>query len=105
MDDIVITSNDQDGIRKLKQHLFIHFQTKDLGKVKYLLGIEIAQSKSGVVMCQRKYVLNILEEIGMLDCKLRGVYSISTFNDFYRLFLSDRLSWILMDFDGFIQSS
>ena len=29
--------------------------------------------------------------------KLRGVYSISTFNDFYRLFLSDRLSWILMD--------
>ena len=35
----------------------------------------------------------------------RGVYSISTFNDFYRLFLSDRLSWILMDFDGFIQSS
>ena len=36
---------------------------------------------------------------------LRGVYSISTFNDFYRLFLSDRLSWILMDFDGFIQSS
>ena len=36
---------------------------------------------------------------------LRGVYSISTFNDFYRLFLSDRLSWIFMDFDGFIQSS
>ena len=29
--------------------------------------------------------------------KFRGVYSISTFNDFYRLFLSDRLSWILMD--------
>ena len=29
--------------------------------------------------------------------KLKGVYSISTFNDFYRLFLSDRLSWILMD--------
>ena len=40
-----------------------------------------------------------------LSMTLRGVYSISTFNDFYRLFLSDRLSWILMDFDGFIQSS
>ena len=69
VDDIVITSNDQDGIRRLKQHLFNHFQTKNLGKLKYFLGIEIAQSNSGVVMSQKKYVLDILEEIGMLDCK------------------------------------
>ena len=33
------------------------------------MGIEIAQSKSGVVMNQRKYALEILEETGMLDCK------------------------------------
>ncbi|RVW86509.1 Retrovirus-related Pol polyprotein from transposon RE2 [Vitis vinifera] len=42
VDDIVITGSDQDGIQKLKQHLFTHFQTKDLGKLKYFLGIEIA---------------------------------------------------------------
>ena len=66
---IVITSNDQDGIQKLKQHLFTHFQTKDLGKLKYFLGIEIAQSSSGVVLSQRKYALDILEETGILDCK------------------------------------
>ncbi|RVW47659.1 Retrovirus-related Pol polyprotein from transposon TNT 1-94 [Vitis vinifera] len=47
VDDIVITGSDQDGIQKLKQHLFTHFQTKDLGKLKYFLGIEIAQSSSG----------------------------------------------------------
>ena len=41
-DDIVITSNDQDGIQRLKQHLFSHFQTKDMGKLKYFMGIEIA---------------------------------------------------------------
>ena len=69
VDDIVITGSGHDGIRKLKQHLFSHFQRKDLGKLKYFLGIEIAQSNSGVVMSQRKYVLDILEEIGMLDCK------------------------------------
>ncbi|RVW44641.1 Retrovirus-related Pol polyprotein from transposon RE1 [Vitis vinifera] len=69
VDDIVITDNDQDGIQKLKQHLFTHFQTKDLGKLKYFLGIEIAQSSSGVVLSQRKYALDILEETGMLDCK------------------------------------
>ncbi|RVX23604.1 Retrovirus-related Pol polyprotein from transposon TNT 1-94 [Vitis vinifera] len=43
--------------------------TKDLGKLKYFLGIEIAQSSSGVVLSQSKYALDILEEIGMLDCK------------------------------------
>ena len=69
VDGIVITDNDQDGIRRLKEHLFSHFQTKDLGKLKYFMGIEITQSKSGVVMNQRMYALEILEETGMLDCK------------------------------------
>ena len=69
MDDIIITGNDQDGIQKLKQHLFTHFQTKDLEKLKYFLGIEIAQSSFGVVLSQWKYALDILEETGMLDYK------------------------------------
>ena len=41
VDDIIITGSDQDGIQKLKQHLFSHFQTKDLGKLKYFLGLEV----------------------------------------------------------------
>ena len=65
MDDIVITGSDQDDIQKLKQHLFTHFQTKNLGKLKYFMGIEIAQSSSGVVLSQRKYALDIFEETGM----------------------------------------
>jgi len=36
----------------------------------YFLGIEVAQSKIGIAITQRKYVLDILEEIGMLDYKL-----------------------------------
>ena len=69
VDTIVITSSDHNGIRKLKQHLFNHFQTKDLGKLKYFMGIEITQFNSDVVISQRKYVFDILEDIGMLDCK------------------------------------
>ena len=34
------------------------------------MGIEITQSNFDVGMSQRKYVLDILEETGMLDCKL-----------------------------------
>ena len=69
VDDIVITGSDQEGIQRLKQHIFNHFQTKDLGKLKYFLGLEIAQSSSGVVMSQRKYALDVLEETCMLECK------------------------------------
>ena len=69
VDDIVITGTDQDGTQKLKQHLFNHFQTKYLGKLKYFLGIEVAQSNSRVVISQRKYTLDILTNTGMLDCK------------------------------------
>ena len=69
LDDIVITGNDQDGIQRMKQHLFSHFQTKDLGKLKYFVGIRITESKSSVIMSHRKYVLEILEETSMLDCK------------------------------------
>jgi hypothetical protein len=69
VDDIVITGDDHDGIAGLKQHLVQHFQVKDLGRLRYFLGIEVAQSKAGVSISQRKYALDILEETGMLDCK------------------------------------
>jgi hypothetical protein len=69
VDDIVITSNDQEDIKDLKQHLFNHYHTKDLGRLRYILGIEVAQSQAGIAISLRKYVLDILEETRMLDCK------------------------------------
>ena len=69
VDDIVITGSDQDGIKKLKQHLFSHFHIKDLGKLKYFLGNEVAQSNSEVVISQRKYTFDILADTVMLDYK------------------------------------
>ena len=72
VDDIVITGNDHLEISQVKQHLFKHFKIKDLGKLKYFLGIEVAQSKDGIIISQRKYAMNILEETGMLNSKTVG---------------------------------
>ena len=33
------------------------------------LGIEVARSKSGIFLSQRKYVFDLLTETSMLDCK------------------------------------
>ena len=69
VDDIVITSSDSHGIMEVKQHLCHHFQTKDLDKLRYFLGIEVVQSKDGIVLSQRKYAMDILKETSLFGAK------------------------------------
>lgn len=42
VDDIIVTRNDALKICQLKTHLDSEFRIKDLGKLKYFLGIEVA---------------------------------------------------------------
>ena len=42
---------------------------KDLGKLKFSLGIEFARSKKGIVMSQRKYALELVAEMGLSGTK------------------------------------
>lgn len=42
---------------------------KDLGKVKYVFGIEVAHGVSNMFLTQRNYALDIIDEMGMLGCK------------------------------------
>ncbi|KAL0548965.1 hypothetical protein IC582_013444 [Cucumis melo] len=44
-------------------------EIKDLGNLKYFLGIEVTRFKEGISVSQRKYTLDLLTEIGMLGCR------------------------------------
>ena len=57
VDDLLITGNDYALIQETKQILHLHFKIKDLGELRYFLGIEFFQSEQGIVMNQRKYAL------------------------------------------------
>ncbi|WVZ82885.1 hypothetical protein U9M48_030093 [Paspalum notatum var. saurae] len=69
VDDIIITGDDEAEINRLKEDLSKVFEVKDLGQLKYFLGIEIARSTKGIFLSQRKYVLDLLSETGMLGCR------------------------------------
>ena len=69
VDDIILTGDDSAELKKLKERLVDEFEIKDLGALKYFLGMEFAKSKEGIFVNQRKYVLDLLGETGMLGCK------------------------------------
>ncbi|GJQ93956.1 putative RNA-directed DNA polymerase [Tanacetum coccineum] len=72
VDDIIVTGNNIDEINKFKQFLSSKFLIKDLGKLKYFLGIEVVDIPEGICLTQRKYCTELLSEFGMLACKPCG---------------------------------
>ncbi|KAK8918257.1 hypothetical protein KSP39_PZI021090 [Platanthera zijinensis] len=65
VDDIAITGSDLEEIVNLKSLLFAEFEVKNLGKLRYFLGIEVTRSDQGIFISQRKYVLDLLQETRM----------------------------------------
>ncbi|KAL0641288.1 hypothetical protein Bca4012_103020 [Brassica carinata] len=56
--------SDKEGIIATKEFIKSMFEIKDLGEMKYFLGIEICRSKEGLFMSQRKYTLDLLKGAG-----------------------------------------
>ncbi|RVW13599.1 Retrovirus-related Pol polyprotein from transposon RE1 [Vitis vinifera] len=68
--DIILTTDDIVEMERLKKSLAAEFEIKDLSPLRYFLGMEVARNRSDISISQRKYILDLLEEIGMLRCKL-----------------------------------
>ena len=69
VDDVLITGINEVDILHVKRFLNSVFRIKDLGYAKYFLGLEIARSPKGMFLHQRKYVLDILTDVGLLHAK------------------------------------
>lgn len=67
--DIILTGDDFEELARLNQKLAESFEVKDLGTLKYFLGMEFTRSREGIFVNQRKYVLDLLKETGQLGCK------------------------------------
>ncbi|KAI3754366.1 hypothetical protein L1987_54148 [Smallanthus sonchifolius] len=69
VDDVIMVGDDINKIRDTKAELHRRFTIKDLGTLKYFLGIEVARTKDGIVLSQRKYTLDILRDMGLEGCR------------------------------------
>ncbi|GJS71431.1 ribonuclease H-like domain-containing protein [Tanacetum coccineum] len=70
VDDIINTGNSLSEIEKFNVFLKTKFMIKDFGNLKYFLRIKVIDTSQGISLDQRKYVLDLLSEYGMLACKL-----------------------------------
>ncbi|RVW46449.1 Retrovirus-related Pol polyprotein from transposon RE2 [Vitis vinifera] len=48
VDDIILSGNAMEELQKLKKYLSEEFEVKDLGNLKYFLGMEVARSRKGI---------------------------------------------------------
>ncbi|CAL0299700.1 unnamed protein product [Lupinus luteus] len=69
VDDLILAGTNYAEIQSVKGHLHDLFKIKDLGPLKYFLGLEIARSQQGIFLSQRKYTLDILSDTGFLASK------------------------------------
>ena len=69
VDDLIIVGDSAMEIDHVKGLLKREFEMKDLGELRYFLGIEVIKTPKSIWLLQRQYALDMLPKYGMADCK------------------------------------
>lgn len=69
VDDILVTGNTNTGIQRILTLLAERFSVKDAEDLNYFLGIEAHRTSTGLHLCRRKYILDLLHKYDMMNAK------------------------------------
>ncbi|CAL8999726.1 unnamed protein product [Prunus brigantina] len=69
VDDLIITGDNTKMIDSFVDVLANRFSIKDLGQLSYFLGVEVVPNQHGILLSQRRYILDILARTHMTDAK------------------------------------
>jgi hypothetical protein len=68
--DLLITGNNENYIASIKKELKKGFEMTDLRHLDYYLGIEVIQNPKYIFISQKKYIGELLNKFGMVECNL-----------------------------------
>ena len=71
VNDIIVAASNDTLLNQTKDRLSNKFRIKDLGSLKWFLGIEVKRFKESIEISQRKYFEKTLSKFNMQDCKPR----------------------------------
>ncbi|GJV61904.1 retrovirus-related pol polyprotein from transposon TNT 1-94 [Tanacetum coccineum] len=69
VDDLILTGNNETMLTSFTTHLNREFAIKDLGDLRYFLGLEVSYTDDGLFLSQAKYAKDILTRAYLLDSK------------------------------------
>jgi len=69
VDDLIVGGDNEKEVEHVKRFLKQKFDMKDLGELKFFLGIEVIRTPEGIWLLQRQYALDMLSKYGMVGCK------------------------------------
>ena len=69
VNDLIITGSDAALVYRIITILDATFSTKDLGSLSFFFGVEVSPTLTGLLLSQRKYVVDLLAKYNMLSFK------------------------------------
>jgi hypothetical protein len=69
VDDIVLTGSSSSLLQHIVDRLRAEFAVKDMGPLRFFLGIDVKRTKDGFYLSQERYAEDILDRAGMTNCK------------------------------------
>ena len=69
VDDLILTGDNDTKVNHFIAILARQFSIKDLGLLTYFLGVEVVPNKHGLLLSQRRYILDLLTQTKMQDAK------------------------------------
>jgi hypothetical protein len=69
IDDIVLIASSAALLQQTISALKREFTMKDLGPLHHFLRVSVQHQADGLLLTRRQFALDILERVGMVDCK------------------------------------
>nr|KAJ0186081.1 hypothetical protein LSAT_V11C900483530 [Lactuca sativa] len=69
VDDIIFGSQNETLSKEFAEIMSQRFEMSMMGKMTFFLGLEVQQQKTGISICQSKYISDLLVKYSLSDCK------------------------------------